>query len=55
LITLLNTLDKSEEEKREHVENIEEDIRTCVGGGKIPPKNAKDLEEKINPHLSESI
>lgn len=53
LCSMLKTIDEcDEEEKWVYVENIEEEIWTCTGGGKIPPKNEKDLEDKINPKIS---
>jgi len=35
--------------------DIEDDVRTCEGGGKIAPKNEKDLEDKVCPHLDDSV
>ena len=53
---MLNTLESSEEEEKGSqwiVDDIEEEIKTCEGGGKIPPKSEKDLLNKVNPYLSE--
>ena len=41
----------SEEERKLERVDIEEELRSCEGGGKIEPLNDEDLESKINPDL----